>query len=195
VHRFTVTSPGLQAIVASIRSLGGAIRHVKSDYSAPVSLAAMKALNKHYTEFALLFLVPLPSFLEHLTSKRCLLYKELHAEKMAEILSCAKLQDRNCMIAALRGGSTKKLAASGSFVLLPQSISTRDDTDMIVSELGTVMEEMCQYFSSLYGRLPPISVLKPWLTTPLVLAVRNRVMADPFEWPRPSSISRFRALL
>jgi hypothetical protein len=193
-----VTSPKLQAIAASIRSIGGAIRFVKSDYSAPISFAAMKALNKYHAEFNPLSLAlspPLPSFLEYLTSKRRLLYKELYAEKMAEIFSRAKLQDRNRMIAALRGGSTKKLAASGGFVSLPQSISICDDSDTIVSEPGAVMEETRQYFSSLYGRLPPVSVPKPWLTTPSVLAVKDRVLADPFEWPRPSSISSFRALL
>ncbi|KAJ7827315.1 hypothetical protein B0H13DRAFT_2241019 [Mycena leptocephala] len=45
---------------------------------------------------------------------------------MAEIFSRAKLQDRNRMIAALRGGSTKKLVATGTQVAVQQGVQTRD---------------------------------------------------------------------
>ncbi|KAJ7070327.1 hypothetical protein B0H15DRAFT_737458, partial [Mycena belliarum] len=51
------------------------------------------------------------------------------------------------------------------------------------------------YFSKLYGRLPTVTSPKPWLTTPSVLCVKERVKADPFEWPKPASVSDFRALL
>lgn len=190
-----VTSPKLQAIVASIRSIGGATRHVKSDYTVPVSFAAMKTLNYHAAEYSHLSVVSLPSFREYLVSKRRSLNKELYAEKMAEIFSRAKLQDRNRMIAALRGGSTKKLVATCGFISLPQSISACNNPDTLLSDPETVMEETREYFSTLYGCLPPVSVPKPWLTTPSVLMVRERVQAEPFEWPRPASIARFRALL
>jgi hypothetical protein len=190
-----ITSPKLQAIVASIRSIGGAIRHVKSDYNVPVSFTAMKALNHHAAEYPHLSVIPLPSFCEYLVSKRRALNGELYAEKMLEIFPRAKLQDRNRMIAALRGGSTKKLAATGGFVSLPQVISVCNDPDTLLSDPETVMEETCEYFSTLYGRLPPVSVPKPWLTTPSVLSVKDRVQADPFEWPKPASVASFRALL
>ncbi|KAK7015234.1 hypothetical protein R3P38DRAFT_3204421 [Favolaschia claudopus] len=165
-----VTSPRLQAIVASIRNLGGAIRHVKSDFKC-----------------SRLTVFPLPSLLEYLVAQRRLLNKELYAEKMAVIFSRAKLQDRNRMIAALHGGSTKKLAAVGGFVSLPHSVSARDDSEKLISDP--------EYFSTLYGRLPPVTVPKPWLTTPSVLQVKERISSDPFTWPKPASVAQFRALL
>jgi hypothetical protein len=168
-----VTSPKLHAIVASIRSTGGAIRHVKSDYTVPVSFAAIKTLVYNAAEYSHLSVVSLLSFCEYLVSKRCSLNKELYAEKMAEIFSRAKLQDRNRMIAALRGGSTKELVATGDFISLPQSISACNKPDTLLFDPKTVMEETREYFSTVYGRLPPISVPKPWLTTPSVLMLRR----------------------
>ncbi|KAJ7912872.1 hypothetical protein B0H13DRAFT_1874451 [Mycena leptocephala] len=111
-----VTSPKLQAIVASIRSIG-----------VPVSFAAMKTLNYHAAEYSHLSVVSLPSFREYLVSKRRSLNKELYAEKMAEIFSRAKLQDRNRMIAALCGGSTKKLVATGGFISLKWCVKALSD--------------------------------------------------------------------
>ncbi|KAJ7243121.1 hypothetical protein B0H12DRAFT_1311788 [Mycena haematopus] len=114
---------------------------------------------------------------------------------MAEIFARAKLQDRNRMIAALRGGSTKKLAAVGSFVPLPRSISACDDPDKLLLDPDAVMEETREYFKTLYGRLPPVAVPKPWMDTPSVVAVKTRVTADPFLWPKPTAMSQLRALL
>ncbi|KAJ7670180.1 hypothetical protein DFH06DRAFT_981250 [Mycena polygramma] len=76
------------------------------------------------------------------------------------------------MLATLYGGSTKKLAATGAFVSLLRTISACDDPDKLLSDPEAVMEETCQYFSSLYGRLPPTVIPKPWLTTPSVLSFR-----------------------
>jgi hypothetical protein len=190
-----VTSPKIQAIVTSIRSLGGAIRHVKSDYQVPVAFKSLTALNHHAAEYSRSSISSSQSLLEYLVSVRRRLHKELYAEKMAEIFSRAKLQDRNRMITALRGGSTKKLAAVGSFVPLPKSISSCDDPDKLLSDPDAVMEETREYFSKLYGRLPPVAVPKPWMDTPSVIAVRNRVTAEPFVWPKPMSMSQFHALL
>jgi hypothetical protein len=163
--------------------------------SVTVPRKVLLAKDNHAAEYSHLYVIPLPSFCEYLVSKRRRLNKELYAEKMREIFSRAKLQGRNRMIAALRGGSTKKLAATGVFVSLPQVISVCNDPDTLPSDPETVMEETREYFSTLYGRLPPVSVPKPWLTTPSVLNVKDRVQADPFEWPKPASVARFRALL
>ncbi|KAJ7687241.1 hypothetical protein B0H17DRAFT_939568, partial [Mycena rosella] len=84
------------------------------------------------------------------------------------------------MIAALHGGSTKKLAATANFISLPQSISAGNGSGNMLSEPNAVMEETRDYFSKLYGRLPPVTTPKPWLTTPSILWVKERVLADPF---------------
>ncbi|KAJ7168161.1 hypothetical protein C8R43DRAFT_877023, partial [Mycena crocata] len=192
-----VSSPTIQAIVSSIHSLGGAIRYVKSDYSAAMSYTSMKAFNHYAAEFSRSCSSSSPSvsLLKFLIAARRQLHKDLYAQKVAEIYARAKLQDRNRMIAALRGGSTKKLAATANFVSLPRSISTADGSEDLVSEPDAVMEETREYFSTLYGRLPPVDAPKPWLTTPSVLRVKDRVEADPFLWPHPASVDDFRALL
>jgi signal recognition particle subunit SEC65 len=48
-----VTSPKIQAIVSLIRNLGGAVRHVKSDFSAPMSFKSQKTFNRYAAEFSL----------------------------------------------------------------------------------------------------------------------------------------------
>ncbi|KAJ7226470.1 hypothetical protein B0H12DRAFT_1030486, partial [Mycena haematopus] len=76
------------------------------------------------------------------------------------------------MIAALRGGSTKKLAATANFISLPRTICASDGSGTMVSEPDAVKEETRAYFTKLYGRLPPVLSSKPWLTTPSVLHFR-----------------------
>ncbi|KAJ7885427.1 hypothetical protein B0H13DRAFT_1497873, partial [Mycena leptocephala] len=190
-----VTSPKIQAMVASMRSVGGAIRHVKSGFKTAIAFKSLNALKHYEAEYCQTSISASANFCEYLVSVRRQLHKDLYAEKMAEIFSRAKLQDRNRMIAALRGGSTKKLVAAGYFFPLPTSISACDDPDKLLSDPEEVMEETRQYFSKLYGRFPPVTVPKPWMETPSVVAVRDRVKADPFIWPRPASILQFRALL
>ncbi|KDR77658.1 hypothetical protein GALMADRAFT_119768 [Galerina marginata CBS 339.88] len=36
---------------------------------------------------------------------------------------------------------------------------------------------------------------KPWLTTPSVMEIKNRVTSDKFEWPRKASLADFRAMI
>ncbi|KAJ6597808.1 hypothetical protein DFH09DRAFT_903739 [Mycena vulgaris] len=72
------------------------------------------------------------------------------------------------MIAALREGSTKRLAATGSFISLPRCINAGDGSGRLITEPLAVMEETREYFSTLYGRLPPVAKPKPWLTIPSV---------------------------
>ncbi|KAJ7814367.1 hypothetical protein B0H13DRAFT_2464854 [Mycena leptocephala] len=172
-----VTSPKIQAMVASMRSVGGAIRHVKSGFKTAIAFKSLNALKHYEAEYCQTSISASANFCEYLVSVRRQLHKDLYAEKMAEIFSRAKLQDRNRMIAALRGGSTKKLVAAGYFVPLPTSISACDDPDKLLSDPEEVMEETRQYFSKLYGRLPPVTVPKPWMETPSVVAVRDRTLS------------------
>ncbi|KAJ7701200.1 hypothetical protein B0H17DRAFT_1128486 [Mycena rosella] len=41
----------------------------------------------------------------------------------------------------------------------------------------------------------PLNIPKPWLTTKSVVKIKQHVEADPFVWPRPTSIADFRTLL
>jgi hypothetical protein len=112
-----------------------------------MSFKSRETFNRYAAEFSLSSL----SLHQYLVAARRQLYKDLYAETMAEIYARAKLQDRNRMIAALRGGSTKKLAAIGGFVSLPRSICAVDGSGKILSEPDAVMEETREYFSKLYG--------------------------------------------
>ncbi|KAJ6560797.1 hypothetical protein DFH09DRAFT_1247832 [Mycena vulgaris] len=86
------------------------------------------------------------------------------------------------MIAALREGSTKRLAATGSFISLPRCINAGDGSGRLITEPMAVMEETREYFSTLYGRLPPVATPKPWLTTPSVERGNQRPSPGPDQY-------------
>src|SRR6266498_1364413 len=54
---------------------------------------------------------------------------------------------------------------------------------------------MCEYLSDLYHRNQPPEMEKPWMKTPSVVEVRQRVEKDPFEWPWKADLADFRAML
>ncbi|KAJ7107921.1 hypothetical protein C8R44DRAFT_744493 [Mycena epipterygia] len=140
--------------------------------------ASTKTFNRYYAEFSRSSRSSPASLHAFLVAAQRQLYRDLYAEKTAEIYARAKLRDRNWIIAALRGGSTKKLAATANFISWPRSISGRDGSGKMLSEPEA-----------------PSSVPKPWLTTSSVLRVKECVVADPFEWPKPASVEDYSALL
>jgi hypothetical protein len=189
-----ITSPKIEATLASVRHMGGAIRLARNPHLADVSYASRRCYEHHAQIFHAEPSNDL-SFVDYLIRARKQLNKDLFAERMAEIFSRARLQDRNRITAALMGASTKRLVNSTDFIALPLSVNKLDESQCLISDPAEVKETTRQYFSKLYHHQPPPAIPKPWLSTPSVLEVRERVRQDPFQWPRPASLENYRAML
>ncbi|KAF8232700.1 hypothetical protein L208DRAFT_1560958 [Tricholoma matsutake] len=87
------------------------------------------------------------------------------------------------------------MSGSASFVPLPMAINSTAIPGVIVTDPASVAEETRQYFTRLYTHSVPPNKPKPWLTTPLVCAVKCRVLDDPFVWPIAATLVDFCAML
>ena len=188
-----ITNGKIKSIVSDIRRVGGAIRFEKSDHLACVSL---KARDLHACALCDLLREGSDSTLiQYLTRKRRLLHKLLFAEKSKEIVLRAHLGERQCIAAALKGGSTRKLIQSSNFVSFPLALNDLDDAEKLVCNPKGVKSTTREYFSRLYDHSHVPDLPKPWLDTPSVKEVRSRVTEDPFIWPIKASLADFRAML
>ncbi|KII90984.1 hypothetical protein PLICRDRAFT_174330 [Plicaturopsis crispa FD-325 SS-3] len=95
----------------------------------------------------------------------------------------------------LRGQSTKRLMDKSTFIALPLAVNRLDQSDHLATDPDEVKETTREYFSKLYHHDPPPAIPKPWLSTPSVNAIRDKVQDDPFVWPRPAAVDDFRAML
>ena len=107
----------------------------------------------------------------------------------------AKTRDRQKIGYALCVGSTKKLVATGKYIGLPTAVNSHRFPGDITTDTEGVKEATCDYLNDLYNREQPPEVTKPWITTPSVLEVKQRVQQNPFKWPHKSSLADFRVLL
>ncbi|GBE82321.1 hypothetical protein SCP_0407050 [Sparassis crispa] len=100
------------------------------------------------------------------------------------------------MNSVLLGGSCKRLYqhlndATGP----PLATAPEDDPDVFITAADDVKSHMRSYFDALFTRQPRPPALKPWLTTPSVMAICQRTAHDPFNWPQLMSLSDLRLLL
>jgi hypothetical protein len=75
------------------------------------------------------------------------------------------------------------------------SINTTDGTGKLLTSPDQIKEETHQYLEKLYGCQPVPDMDKPWLLTNSVKEIHNRVMANPFQWPRRVSMNDYHALI
>ena len=75
------------------------------------------------------------------------------------------------------------------------SINTIDGSGKLLTDPDQVKAETRQYWKKLYGRQPVPVMDKPWLSTKSVVDVHDRVLTNPFQWPRTASLVDYRALI
>jgi hypothetical protein len=75
------------------------------------------------------------------------------------------------------------------------SINTIDGSGKLLTSPDQVKQETRQYWQTLYARQPVPVMDKPWLATKSVMEVNERVMRNPFVWPRKACLTDFRALI
>ena len=193
-RRDVVTNKQIKEIVSMLHAIGGAIRFEKSGCTAHISLKATHVYRCAVLDFER-HQRPAGTLLQFLAKKRRLLHKNFFAERSKEILLRAKLSDKNQIFATLRGGSTKRLVQSFPFIPLPLVVNDVDDAEKLICDPEGVKSTTRKYFMKLYDHSRVPELPKPWLTTPSVIDVQDRVKRDPFLWPRKASLADFRALL
>ena len=189
-----ITNRQIKDIVKGIHAIGGAIRFEKSRHTAHISLKAIHAYRCTVADFHC-DLGSDDTLLQFLAKRRRALHKSLFAERSKEIVLQAKLFDRNQISAALKGGSTKKLVQSYPFILLPLVVNDLDSPEKLICDPEGVKMTTRDYFTRLYDHSRVPDLPKPWLTTPSVVNVRDRVGSDPFVWPKRATLTDFRAHL
>ena len=189
-----MTNKQIRDIVQKLHATGGAICFEKSGQTAHISLKATHVYHCAAMDFERDQGDP-DTLLQFLTKKRQLLHKSLFTERSKEIILRAKLLDKNQISTALRGGSTKKLVQSFPFIPLPLVVNDIDSPEKLICDPEGVKSTMRKYFTKLYDHSGVPELPKLWLTTPSVVEVQDRIMKDPFIWPRRVSLADFRALL
>jgi hypothetical protein len=191
-----ITNTKISGIVMSLRILGGTIRLEKSGADAQVSLKARQMHQSTHREYLHRESQHNDdiSFLIYLQRRRRALYKSLYRERTLEIALRANQEDRRRIFDALRGGSTRKLFTQ-PFVPLPMVVNSLDDPDRLICDPQGVKAETRKYFENLYDHSNVPVMEKPWMTTPSVIEVRNRVLSDPFTWPQTATLADLRAMI
>ena len=189
-----VTNAKIKGIVCDIRTAGGAIHFERSGRTVHISLKAMqyhtRAVHDHQRSEDRVR----SNLLKFLIQKRRTLHKSLYVERAKEIILRAKESDRRRMTAALKG-STKRMVQTSKFVPLPLALNDLDQPDKLVCDPEGVKAITRKYFEQLYDHSRVRELPKPWLTTPSVANVQNRVVNDQFQWPRKASLADFRAMI
>ncbi|KAJ7854791.1 hypothetical protein B0H13DRAFT_1642207 [Mycena leptocephala] len=199
VARFTrrtndrISTPKIEKLVARLRFTGGAIRAIRNPNDAAMSFGALTAFNCILNDYYATTNPDLTLLQFAILAKRQL-HRDLYAARTAEIRARKERLDRARITSALRGGSTKRLVNPGEYIELPITIK-HIHSDRLVSDPPRVKEITREYWSDLYRHEPPPDIPKPWLTTPSVLEIKQRVANDPFLWPRMATLADFRALL
>ena len=188
-----VTSPRIQRIQSDIRHIGGALRMTQEHFAGEVSQTSIMMYQRYLIKFQT---EPNKSanFRSFLISQRRTLYKTLYNERMSELYARAHATDKKQVTGVLLGGSAKKLMSTGDYFGMPTALISHDG-DTLVTDPEMIKSVTKDYWSKLYTQQDMPDVPKPWISTPSVVDVRKRVEADPFQWPVPSNIADFRAML
>jgi hypothetical protein len=135
------------------------------------------------------------SLTQFLVQQRRSVYKLLFAERAKEIIRRAKAADARQIAVALKGNSTRKLAQTVPYIPFPLAVNDLDEQDKLICDPEGVKATTMEYFRRLYDHSHIPDIPKPWMETPSVREVRQRVSDEPFSWPRKASLADFRALL
>jgi hypothetical protein len=184
-----VTSAPIRRIMSQIKSVCGAI-HMANNPEGDVSVNSILLYNKSHREFQR---DPnghdnLRSYLVQIRKK---LYKDLYRERMEVVTAHAKEADQKRIAGALYGGSTKRLVNAQEYIGLPMAVNVLDESGDVVIQPEKVKDITRDYFQELYHHNDPPNVPKPWMQSPSVTDVKDRVSCDPFIWPKLANVNYF----
>ncbi|KAJ3924545.1 MAG: hypothetical protein NXY57DRAFT_1044854, partial [Lentinula lateritia] len=186
-----VTNPEIQSQIGYLRSIGGAIRIIQN----PDLYYLVSAKSRiTYEKFRRKSQQQRINLLKYAKQERSKIGKTLFKMKAKAITQQAAQRSKGQVMAVLNGTSSKRVLSKPQFIPMPLIIKSTDSENLIC-EPEQVKEATRQYWSDLYHHDPPPNIPKPWLTTPSLIAVKNRVQQDPFTWPQLITIQDLRALL
>jgi len=114
---------------------------------------------------------------------------------MEVVMAHAKEADRKRISGALLGGLTRKMMVADEYIGLPTAVNVLDGSGDVVTEPEKVKEVTQNYFQGLYHHNDPPDLPKPWMQSPSVIEVKDRVARDPFVWPKLVNVNDFRAMI
>ena len=188
-----MTSAPIQHILSQIKSVHGAIC-LANNPEGEVSVNSILLYNKSLRDF---HRDPndhgdLRSYLIHKCKK---LYKDLYRERMEVVMTCAKETDKKKIAGALLGESTRKMVIAQEYIGLPTAVNALDGSGDVATEPEKVKGITRKYFQDLYHHKDPPDLPKPWMQSPSVTDVKNRVASDLFLWPKLANVNDFRAMI
>jgi hypothetical protein len=87
------------------------------------------------------------------------------------------------------GGFSRPLYPNLVSFAAPLALETSTNPSHLITAPDAIKAETVSYFSNLYHHSDEQAHDKPWLSTPSVLAIRERTLADTFQWPQSLSLS------
>ena len=110
---------------------------------------------------------------------------------MEVVTTRAKETDKKKIAGALLGGSTRKMVIAQEYIGLPTAVNTLDGSGDVATEPEKVKGITRKYFQDLYHHKDPPDLSKPWMQSPSVTDVKNRVASDLFLWPKLANVNDF----
>lgn len=135
------------------------------------------------------------TYIDFLCLSRRSLHRLLYREERLERQRRLAQSHRARINGVLMGGSSKRLQARLTYSAPPLALADPATPDVLHTSPENVKKLTQEYFSQLYHHDLAPSAEKPWMDTPSVMAVKERVRAQPFVWRQPVTISSFRSLL
>lgn len=186
-----LTSPSIRRINSTLKLIGSALFHNKNGILPDIRLLDTRLRQILQSQ-------PIPTSPAEIDNVLRQARKRLCKQRYTESKVLAKQRaieyDRHRLTSVLMGRSAKSLMPSMFDADAPLVIEDPDTGDLL-ADPASVKEGTIRYFSKLYDHPPPPDVPKPWLLAPEVLAVKARVLANPFRWPHPMTLAEFRSLL
>jgi hypothetical protein len=124
-------------------------------------------------------------FRAYLSGLRKKLHKLRFAEERLERRKQMDKRSRSRISQVLHGSSAKRLFPH-KISSLPLAITPAPDTnpDLILTGPQDVKAATVEYFQRLYHRTPRTPQAKPWMVSPSVSNISQKVFNDPFPWPQ-----------
>lgn len=190
-----LSSPKIQSIKAEIKHIGASIWLDRNPVSARVSDSSRRYYERAKSKHERLRNSSI-DFSQSLRLMRKKLCKDLYQERSKEAFERTKRADIRKISNAIQSGTTKKLVTSANtFMGSPLMVTDPNNEESLLSEPHQVKRAMATYFSRLYDRSTPPTASKPWLNTPSVRKVKDKIRSNPFQWPCVATLSDFRAML
>ena len=181
----TISSPTIRSRVLTLKSLGRAIYAFRTSADNRFERIPRYLFHK----LVPLFAAPSPAgvIIAALRTESRSLASQIYQEAKELAITKRNQFNKAKMLRVLNGASSKQLLPSVYSADAPRAVQ-HPESGALLTDPAQVKAAHVSYFQKLYNHPdPPANYPKPWLSSPSVVEVRNRVLADPFVWPSPDT--------